>query len=174
MGLWKDFLHFITFRPIPLSENWVQLEERCLTNDKKAPVSLTSIRFKPEKEVLRKHVSPGFLEEKFKEITDILTYYCSEEAKTSLGYFSLHDDFCRMSGDITVNWYAEGTGKRKGLYIKMSDDIDEPMEFSLRQAINAILAPLKNKPYVGFSVEYKMGAAHPDWEPPEKFKELSF
>ena len=161
MSLWRDFIHFVTFRPIPLSDSWVHLEEKCLTSDKKSPVSLVNIRFKPEKEVLRKHISPGFLEEKFKEIHDILTYYCSEEAKSSLGFTSLQDSFCRLSGDITVNWYAEGTGKRKGLYIKMSDDIDEPLEFSLRQAIAVILAPLKTRKQVGFSLEFKMGAAHP-------------
>ncbi|MCM8542220.1 MAG: hypothetical protein NE328_18260 [Lentisphaeraceae bacterium] len=174
MSLWRDFTHFITFRPIPLSDSWVNLEDNCLTNDKKAPVSLVSIRFKPEKEELRKYISPGFLEEKFKEITDILMYFCTEEAKESLGFSSLQDDSCRFAGEITINWYAEGTGKRKGLYIKMSDDIDEPMELSIRQTITTILAPLKLRPEIGFSMEYKMGAAHPDWEPPEKFKDLSF
>jgi len=174
MSLWNDFLHFITFRPLPLSDSWLKIEENCLTNDKKSPVSLISIRFKPEKEILRKYISPGFLEKKFNEITDILTYYCTDEAKSSLGYSSLRDNYCRLSGDITVNWYAEGTGKRKGLYIKMSDDVDESLEFSVRQAISAILAPLKDRPNIGFSVEYKMGAAHPDWEPPEKFKDLTF
>ena len=174
MGLWNDFLHLITFRPIPLSESWTSLEENCLTKDKKSPVNLVNIRFKPEKEVLRKFISPGFLEKKFQEITDILIFYCTEEARDSLGYVSLRDESCRFSGDITINWYAEGTGKRKGLYIKMSDDIDESLEFSLRQAISSILAPLKDKPQIGFSVEFKIGAAHPDWEVPERFKELNF
>lgn len=174
MSLWNDFLHFITFRPIPLSDSWKDIEENCLTNDKKSPVSLVSIRFKPEKEVLRKYVSPVFLEKKFKEITDILIYYCTEEAKESLGYQSLRDESARFSGDLTINWYADGTGKRKGLYIKMSDDIDESLEYSLRQAISSILAPLKDKPEIGFSLEYKIGAAHPEWEPIEKFKEFSF
>ena len=79
-----------------------------------------------------------------------------------------------MYGDITVNWYAEGTGKRKGLYIKSTDDMDETIEFAIRQSLAVILAPLKDRPFVGFSLEYKMGAAHPDWEPPEKYKELTF
>ena len=56
----------------------------------------------------------------------------------------------------------------------MSDDIDESLEYSLRQAISSILTPLKDKPEIGFSLEYKIGAAHPEWEPTEKFKEFSF
>jgi hypothetical protein len=174
MGIWQNFIHFITFRPMPLSENWVTLEEDCLTKDKKAPVSLLNIRFKPEIEVLRKYISPGFLESKFTEITELLTYYCTQEAKDSPAFFNLRDPDTRLSGDITVNWYAEGTGKRKGLYIKTSDDLDETLEYTLRESIEVILAPLKRSPLVGFSLEFKMGAAHPDWEPPEKYREFTF
>ena len=174
MGLWQNFLHFITFRPMPLSDNWLGLEENCLTTDKRAPVTLLNIRFKPEKEELRKHIAPKFLEEKFNEITDLLTYYCSKDSQDAPGFLYLYDDFSRFYGDITINWYAEGTGKRKGLYIKISDDIDETVEMTLRKSIEVILAPLKGRPQVGFSLEYKMGAAHPEWDVPEKFQELTF
>jgi hypothetical protein len=159
---------------MPLSDNWLALEEKCLTTDKKAPVTLVSIRFKPEKEELRKSISPLFLQEKFNEITDLLTYYCSKDSQDAPGFLYLYDDFSRYFGDITINWYAEGTGKRKGLYIKISDDIDETVEMTLRKSIEVILAPLKSRPEVGFSLEYKMGSAHPEWEIPEKFKELTF
>lgn len=174
MGLWQNFLHFVTFRPMPLSDNWLNIEDNCLSTDKKAPVNLVNVRFKPEKEELRKFIAPKFLEEKFNEITDLLTYYCSKDSQDAPGFLYLYDDFSRYYGDITINWYAEGTGKRKGLYIKISDDIDETVEMTLRKSIEVILAPLKSRPEVGFSLEYKMGSAHPDWEVPEKFKELSF
>ena len=174
MGLWQNFLHFVTFRPMPLSDNWLNIEENCISTDKKAPVNLVSVHFKPEKEELRKYIAPKFLEEKFNEITDLLTYYCSKDSQDAPGFLYLYDDFSRYYGDITVNWYAEGTGKRKGLYIKISDDIDETVEMTLRKSIEVILAPLKTRPEVGFSLEYKMGSAHPGWEVPDKFKELSF
>ena len=174
MGLWQDFLHFITFRPLPLSENWVHLEENCLSKDNKGPVVLKSIRFKPEKEEQRKYISPVFLENKINEITELLTYLCSKEAQESPAFLFLKDPDTRMYGDLTVNWYAEGTGKRKGLYIKTSEDMDETIEYAVRQSLAVILAPFKERPRVGFSLEYKMGAAHPDWTPPEKYKELTF
>ena len=159
---------------MPLSENWLKIEENCLTTDKKAPVTLTNVRFKPEKELLRKYISPKFLEDKFLEINDLLTFYCSKESQDAPGFLYLYDDFSRYYGDVTINWYAEGTGKRKGLYIKISDDIDETIEMTLRKSIETILRPLAQRPEVGFSLEYKMGAAHPNWEVPEKFKELTF
>ncbi|MCM8532450.1 MAG: hypothetical protein NE330_14900 [Lentisphaeraceae bacterium] len=174
MGLFQNFLHFITGKPMPLSETWQNIEENCLTKDKKAPVTLVSVRFKPEKEELRKHIAPIFLEEKFNEISDLLTYYCSKDSQDAPGFLYLYDDFSRYYGDITINWYAEGTGKRKGLYIKISDDIDETIEMTLRKSIEVILHPLKSRPDVGFSLEYKMGAAHPDWEIPTKFENLTF
>jgi hypothetical protein len=52
--------------------------------------------------------------------------------------------------------------------------MDETIEFAIRQSLAVILGPFKERPLVGFSLEYKMGAAHPDWEPPEKYKELTF
>ncbi|MCM8534974.1 MAG: hypothetical protein NE334_03465 [Lentisphaeraceae bacterium] len=174
MSLFQNFLHFITGKPMPLSETWQNIEENCLTKDKKAPVTLVSVRFKPEKEELRKHIAPVFLEEKFNEISDLLTYYCSKDSQDAPGFLYLYDDFSRYYGDITINWYAEGTGKRKGLYIKISDDIDETIEMTLRKSIEVILHPLKSRPNVGFSLEYKMGAAHPEWKIPAKFENLTF
>jgi hypothetical protein len=174
MGIWQNFLHLVTLRPMPLSENWQKIEENCLTTDKKAPVTLTSIHFKPEKEELRKYIAPKFLEDKFNEINDLLIFHCSKDSQDAPGFLYLYDDFSRFYGDVTVNWYAEGTGKRKGLYIKISDDVDETIEMSLRQSIEAILKPLKSRPQIGFSLEYKMGAAHPEWIVPDKFKELTF
>ncbi|NQZ58008.1 MAG: hypothetical protein HRT88_11170 [Lentisphaeraceae bacterium] len=174
MGLWQDFLHFITLRPMPLSDGWKTIEENCLTNDKLAPVNLVSLRLKPEKEELRKHISPAFLQSKFNEITDLLTFHCTEEAKFAPGFMFLQDDVSRVYGDITINWFAEGTGKRKGLFIKISDDIDETTELTLRKSIEHILDPIKERPLVGFTLEYKINAAHADWEPPEKFSGLTF
>ena len=174
MGLWQNFIHFITLRPMPLSDSWLNVEENCLSKDDNAPVVLKNVRFKPDKEDLRKHISPGFLEKKIAEITELLTYYCSKEAQESPSFLFLQDPDSRMYGDVTVNWYAEGTGKRKGLYIKSTDDMDETIEFAIRQSLAVILAPLNERPQVGFSLEYKMGAAHPDWEAPEKYKELTF
>jgi hypothetical protein len=174
MGIWQDFIHFITLRPLALSDSWVGLEEACLTTDKKGPVSLTKITFSPEKEVLRKYISPGFLEIKINEITDLLTFYCTEEARESSAFLYLKDVESKIYGDISISWYAEGTGKRTGLYIKISDEIDETLDHVLRQTISAILAPIERRPEVGFSLEYKLGVAHADWEPPEKYREFTF
>ena len=63
-----------------------------------------------------------------------LTYYCSSIEAQESPVFSLFAEIRirRMYGDLTVNWYAEGTGKRKGLYIKSTDDMDETIEFAIR------------------------------------------
>ncbi len=174
MSLWNDFLHFITFRPIPLSDSWKKIEANCLTDDNKAPVNLVNITFDPPKEVLRKFISPGFLEIKFKEITDILIYYSSEDARDSLGYTSLLDEDLRYFGELTVIWHPEKGGKKGGLQLKMAEDVEEPLEFTLKQTIESILKPLNNRKEVGFTLEYRLSAAHPEWQPPEKFKELLF
>jgi hypothetical protein len=174
MSFWKNLLHAITLRPMPLSDNWIHLEERCQTDDKFAPVNLVSVRLKPEKEEMRKYISPKFLESKFNEITDLLTYYCSEEAKQATGFLFIQEEMDSYFGDITINWYAEGTGKRTGLYLKVSDEIDETLELTIKQAVEVILSPLKTRDQVGFTLEYRVGAAHPEWKAPEKFKELTF
>jgi predicted GNAT superfamily acetyltransferase len=174
MGIWQNFVHFLTLRPMPLSDSWVDIEEACLTKDEKGPVNLISVRFKPEKDILRKYISPGFLEKKINEISDLLMFYCTEEARESPAFLYLQDQDSRVYGDITVNWYAEGTGKRKGLYVKLSDEIDETLEYTLRQTLSVILAPFESRPEIGFSLEYKMGVAHSDWEPPEKYRGFTF
>ena len=176
MSFWQDFKAFITFKPLPLSDEWLALmDESRLKENKKAPVNLVSVSFNPGPEVLRKYISASFIEAKIEEVTDYLHYVASADFLISPGFVHLQDEESRRFGEVTVAWNSTlGNKKRSGFYLKTSETLDETAEMMLRESLKKILAPFKHRPEVGFTLQFKLNPAHKDWKAPEKFKKLRF
>ena len=175
MGFWKNLGHFLTFRPMPLSEEWETFSMDKFKAPDKSPVKMTDFTLFPEPINMRKYIAPEFLENKFREIEDLLIYMSSRDFREGCGFMHLADDEeLRFYGNLTVSLIGGKTGKKPGLFIKTQDHMDEAFEYNLRAALKPMLMAFKRKPEIGFTLQFQLSPVHPKWKVPKKFKKLDF
>ncbi len=174
MGFWNNLSHFVTFRPMPLAEEWVDFTIDNFKTAAKSPVKLTDFTLVPQAEEMKKYISPTFLEDKFNEVIDLLYYMASRDYREASGFMHISEDEMQgFFGSLTISMIGGKTGKKPGLFIK-TDQVNELFEYNLRAALKPILAPFKSKPEVGFTLNFKLTPVHPKWKVPAKYKQLEF
>ncbi|WDE97897.1 hypothetical protein PQO03_18895 [Lentisphaera profundi] len=141
----------------------------------KSPVKLTEFTLVPEPILMRRYISPEFMEDKIHEVEDLLMYMCSRDYHEGGGFMHLaEDDESRAYGTIAISMIGGKTGKKPGLFIKTQDHMDEAFEYNLRAALKPILMPFKLKPEVGLTLNFQLNPIHPKWKVPAKYKQLEF
>ncbi|EDM27514.1 hypothetical protein LNTAR_05361 [Lentisphaera araneosa HTCC2155] len=175
MGFWTNFSHFLTLRPMPLGQEWVDFTMNKFKVHDKSPVKLNDFTLFPEPMLMRKYIAPEFLEDKIHEIEDLLIYMCSRDYRDSCGFMHLADEEeLKCYGSLTISMIGGKTGKKPGLFIKTQDHMDEAFEYNLRAALKPMLAPFKLKPEIGFTLNFQINPVHPKWKVPAKYKKLEF
>ena len=174
MSFWQNLKAILTFKPLPLSEEWLELDNDNLVYDKKSPVNLVNISFSPSKEVVRKYISAERIKKRLDEIEKCLLYFRSAEGTAAPGFGHLKDDDGTSYFELTIRVVEEGTDKKPGLFVKFSNGVNESLEYTMKFTLMPILQDFENLKHVGIELKYKLNVAHAKWKAPEHSKNLSF